>query len=124
MTTDEMRQLASEYWAVGVRWKIYPNPMRSDGVVLAEDKPIEPYPGVHGWDEVPLYPATPQTTHRIPFQLPLAEAERVLVLLNSEERPAISNARLSAPDAESLPRTAAGDMGQVLEHLQDEEDEG
>ena len=49
---------------------VYPNPMRSDGVFVAEDKEIEPYEGISGWNGESLYPATPSTPYGIGSQLP------------------------------------------------------
>lgn len=75
--------LVEQYYSPGVKWRTYPNPMRGDGVFVAEDKPVEPYPGVRRLDGSSIYPATPQTRHAIPFQLPHAEAEELVRMLNS-----------------------------------------
>ncbi len=40
--------------------KCYPNPMREDGVFVAEDKPIEPDPVARTLDG-PYVPPTPKT---------------------------------------------------------------
>jgi len=43
------------------RLRVYPNPVRDDGVFVAEDKPIEPYimPGPDGRLQFPAVPQTP-----------------------------------------------------------------
>jgi hypothetical protein len=56
------------------RLAIFPNPMRSDGVFLAEDKPIEPYPEPNAHAR----PAVPLGAFSFPYQLPLALAEEVV----------------------------------------------
>lgn len=45
------------------------NPMRDDGVFVAESKTIDPYEGVKGLKGEPLYPATPQTPYSLRSQL-------------------------------------------------------
>ena len=47
-----------------MRLKVYPNPMRDDGVFVAEDRPIEPYPDSSD------YPAVPLEGFRLIHQLP------------------------------------------------------
>lgn len=51
------------------RLKVYPNPMRDDGVFVAEDKEITPYPGVARCDGKPCYPAVPTTRYSLGHQL-------------------------------------------------------
>ncbi len=51
------------------RLKVYPNPMRDDGVFVAEDKEIAPYPGVSRVDGKPCYPAIPCTKYSLGSQL-------------------------------------------------------
>ncbi len=42
-------------------WRTFPNPMRSDGVFVAQDRPIEPYPGnPRDLDGNPHLPAVPK----------------------------------------------------------------
>jgi hypothetical protein len=57
--------------------KIYPNPMRDDGVFVAEDKEIEPYP-LPGAEGRPHYPAIPNTPYRFGQQLPRDFAEELV----------------------------------------------
>lgn len=49
---------------------IYPNPVRGDGVFIAEQKPIEPYQGISNLDGSKVYSALPNTEFRISHQLP------------------------------------------------------
>lgn len=46
---------------------VYPNPMRNDGMFVAELKNIQPYPGYP--DEDRHYPATPETPWKIGCQI-------------------------------------------------------
>lgn len=63
-----------------LRLKVFPNPMRSDGVFVAEDKPIEPYEGARGING-PLYPAVPDG-RRINAGVELDFAERIVCCVN------------------------------------------
>jgi hypothetical protein len=58
---------------------IYQNPMRDDGVFVAEDKPIEPYPPPNDHQR----PAIPTTRFQIPHQLPRDFAEEIVRRWNS-----------------------------------------
>jgi len=49
---------------------VYPNRTRSDGVFVAEDRPIEPYKGIRNLDGGLCYPSVPQHGYVIPGQLP------------------------------------------------------
>jgi hypothetical protein len=51
------------------RLAVYPNPMRSDGVFVAELKSIEPYSNVTTPDGRLSYPATPDTPWAIRAQI-------------------------------------------------------
>ena len=64
-------------------WKVYPNPMRDDGVFIAQDKPRVPYEGVTGLDESHRYPAVPQDAYGLGFQIPRDIAENVVRRLNA-----------------------------------------
>lgn len=66
-------------------WRIYPNPMRNDGVFLAQDRPLKPYPGIFDGDGRPVYPPTPLDAYAYERQLPIDMAERLVKRLNSEE---------------------------------------
>jgi hypothetical protein len=68
-----------------VKLKIFPNPMRDDGVFVAEDRPIEPYSGVHGANGEVLFQAVPQGRIRIMNQLPRDFAEELVRRWNSFE---------------------------------------
>lgn len=68
-------------------WKIYLNPMRDDGVFLAQDTPHRPYEGVWESDGSPMYPATPQRSYSYPNQLPLDMAQRLVTRLNALSPP-------------------------------------
>lgn len=63
---------------MGMRLAIFPNRMRNDGCYVAEDKPIEAYPGVRRMDGSPAYPSTPKTAFCIPNQLPWAFAAEIV----------------------------------------------
>lgn len=41
-------------------WRVYPNPMRSDGVFLCVEEELKPYPGVRDLDGNPVSPAVPE----------------------------------------------------------------
>lgn len=58
----------------GFRLKVYPNPMRDDGVFVAEDKPIEPYPPPNDHS----YPAIPKTDYALDMQLPHEFAKEIV----------------------------------------------
>jgi hypothetical protein len=53
---------------------VYQNPMRDDGVFVAEDRPIEPYKDIRGSDGGLCYPSIPQHGISIGSQLPHAFA--------------------------------------------------
>ena len=84
----DLLELVQEHRKAGIKWKIYPNPMREDGVFVAEDKPLEPYKEVRGFDGsregYAIFPAIPNTKHSIGFQLPHSDAEELAELLNKE----------------------------------------
>ena len=82
MDADQLKSIVSRFKRPGVRWKKYPNPMRADGVFIAEDKAIEPYPGVTDMNGYPLFPVIPKTENTIPFQISLEDADEVLAALN------------------------------------------
>jgi len=48
--------------------KVYPNPMRNDGVFVAQDKPNKPYES-RGMDGEPRYPAVPEAAWGIGVQI-------------------------------------------------------
>lgn len=60
------------------RLAIYQNPMRSDGVFVAEDKPRLPYEGVTGTRGERLYPATPQTPYALGRQVDVEFARELV----------------------------------------------
>ena len=60
------------------RLKVYPNPMRDDGVFVAEDREIAPYPGISNVDGTLCYPSTPNTQYRMGRQLPRDFAEELV----------------------------------------------
>ncbi len=68
----------------GGPWKTYVNPMRSDGLFVAEDKPIKPYESVTGYGGRPLYPPTPLDAYTLGYALPHKVAEDLVERLNSE----------------------------------------
>lgn len=69
----------------GGPWKTYPNPMRDDGLFVAEDKELLPYESVMGAWGKPLYPATPRKAFTLGYQLPHKMAEDLVQRLNSED---------------------------------------
>lgn len=50
-------------------WRAYPNPMRSDGLFVAQDKPIEPYEGTKDIYGNPQYPAVPRDAWGLGMQV-------------------------------------------------------
>ena len=77
-------------------WRTFVNPMRSDGLFVGQDLPIMPYPRQHGWRSIGYdpyrrpdglsYPATPQGSIGLPWQLPCDMAERLVAMLNRTQR--------------------------------------
>lgn len=61
-------------------FRLYRNPMRTDGVFIGEDRPIKPYRGVTHLDGSPIFPAVPDALV-FPHQLPLELADEVLAAL-------------------------------------------
>lgn len=57
---------------------VYLNPMRDDGVFVAELKDIQPYNGILTHDGRPTYPAMPDTPWCIRSQLPKPFAEELV----------------------------------------------
>lgn len=80
-TLSKLHELADEYKSPNIHWRTFPNPMRSESLFVAEDLPIEPYESVSL--DGPLYPATPQKGHSIPFALPKLVAHALVAMLNS-----------------------------------------
>jgi hypothetical protein len=78
-----LSELFNRLYVPGIKWATYINPMRSDGVFIAEDKPIEPYPDIKIRGE-PYYPAIPKTVHSLGFQLSIDIANRLVALLNAD----------------------------------------
>ena len=62
---------------------IYPNPMRSDGVFVSEEKEIEPYAEIRGLQGQLLFPAVPSTPYAIRGQLPFEFAYELVRRWNS-----------------------------------------
>lgn len=65
-------------------WCLYLNPMRNDGVFVGQEKPFIPYKGVRGGRNQLLYPAVPYAAKSVGYQLPHAEAERLVSMLNEK----------------------------------------
>ena len=63
--------------------KVFPNPMRNDGVFVAEDKEIAPYPGISNMDGKPCYPAIPRTRYQLGYQLERGFAEELVKRWNA-----------------------------------------
>lgn len=70
-----------------VRLKVFPNPMRHDGVFVAEDQIIKPYPDVKGPKGELIYPAVPLGVFSIPAQLPLDFAQELVKRWNGAIAP-------------------------------------
>ena len=66
------------YASLSFRLAVYPNPMRDDGVFVAEEKEIKPYDGAKGLNGEPLFPATPATPYVIRSQLPKDFASEIV----------------------------------------------
>lgn len=60
------------------RLATFVNPMRDDGLFVAEDKPIEPYEGCARFDGSPVYPACPKTKWLIGHQLGHVFAQEIV----------------------------------------------
>lgn len=69
---------AAEPQDFSFRLATYPNPMRTDGVFVAEDKPVEPYKGIHNLDGSPCYPTIPQTPYMLGRQMEPAFARELV----------------------------------------------
>lgn len=82
VSTDRLYRLVEKHKKIGIRWRTYINPMRDDGLFVAEDKPLEPYPEITNMDGSPVFPAIPNTKYSIGFQLPHKEAKELVRLLN------------------------------------------
>jgi hypothetical protein len=61
-----------------MRIKIYPNPMRDDGVFVAEDRPITEYAGAYDGNGNAWFPAVPQNGFCIMNQLSREVAEELV----------------------------------------------
>jgi hypothetical protein len=57
---------------------IFPNPMRDDGVFVAEDKPIEPYDRGQIPGQPPRRPTIPNTKYSLGMQLERRFAEEIV----------------------------------------------
>jgi hypothetical protein len=60
------RMVCRDFWQLGVRWKIRPNPMRTDGVFIEED----------------CEPGKNKTFWAFPVQFSHDDAEEIVYLLN------------------------------------------
>jgi hypothetical protein len=88
---DQVKKVVEFFRGVNGPFRLYPNPMRSDGVFIGEDKEIQPYPGVRSING-PLYPATPQGAKTYPTGLPHDVADKVLEALKARpKRSKVSN---------------------------------
>ena len=63
--------------------RCYLNPWRDDGVFVAENKEIKPYPGARNVDGSSVYPSMPDTPFRFPHQLPHDFARRLVACWNA-----------------------------------------
>lgn len=70
-------------WSPNVELACYVNPMRQDGVFVAEKREIKPYPGHTHVDGSPCYPSVPQGGVRFPMQLDHEFARRVVACWNA-----------------------------------------
>ena len=66
-------------------WEVYPNPMRGDGVFLAQKRPIKPYEGVTTLAGEPMFPAVPQGSYAYPHQLSPEVARNLRDQLNGRD---------------------------------------
>lgn len=69
------------------RLKVYPNSIRTDGVFVAEDREVAPYPGISDMDGKPIYPAIPQSGRRLGVQLDHAFGEELVRRWNAHAPP-------------------------------------
>ena len=81
---ETLEQIVLRLQPHGGPWKIFPNPMRADGVFVAQDIPCFPYPGVKGANGLALYPAIPQNAKSVGYQLPHVQAKQLLAMLNED----------------------------------------
>lgn len=77
-----LQEIFDELKQHGGKWRTYPNPMRSDGVFVAQDKPAKPYPGY-----TDRFPAVPDEAAALHYQLPHDQAEELVRRLNEASEP-------------------------------------
>ncbi len=78
-----INEICHRVYEPGVKWKMYPNPMRDDDCwFLAEDKEINAYS--RDLDGRPLYAATPDTPHKLGFGVSRMLGEKIINELNIE----------------------------------------
>lgn len=77
---SQVQQVVEFFRGIEGPFRLYPNPMRSDGVFIGQDAEIKPYPNVRSMSG-PLYPATPQGIKKYPMQLPHDVAAKVMEAL-------------------------------------------
>jgi hypothetical protein len=65
-----------------IKLRKFENPMRDDGVFVAEDKDIDPYPGISALDGSQIFPAVPRGLV-FGHQMPHALADRVIACWNA-----------------------------------------
>lgn len=79
---DTLRSDPADTDLAQIELAAYCNPMRDDGVFVAEKKEIEPYAS-RGMDGELRYPPAPRTPHKFPQQLPHDFARRVIACWNA-----------------------------------------
>jgi hypothetical protein len=78
MTRPQPSLPPGQQYDLNFKLAAYRNPMRTDGLFVAEMKEIEPYPGIKGLAGETLYPATPDTPWKIGSQLPIPFASEII----------------------------------------------
>lgn len=82
---DERVQRIVDYFnGVSGPFRLYPNPMRDDGMFVGQDKELKPYPNVRSMSG-PLYPATPIGAKMYPGQVPHDIGIKAIEMMNNKE---------------------------------------
>lgn len=92
MTNAELQKLVDKLYVPGIRWRTFVNPERLDGLFVCEDKEVEPYLNARGepimmiWGgkRIPAWQVVPSTPHSLHYQIPHADAVRLVQLLNAK----------------------------------------
>lgn len=84
MNKEQIEFIYAELKKHEAPFRIYPNPIRNDGVFIGQEKPLEPYPNAKDMFGKAIYPAVPFRGYCFPFQVPQAVAKVILQRLNEK----------------------------------------